>query len=49
MLLAALPSRASTSDLAGRLPGICEDHDLGAPKDDALEEMARSMRQDGTR
>ena len=31
------------------LPGIFEDHDLVGPEDDALQEMARSMRQNGTR
>ncbi len=42
-------SRASTSDVADRLPGIFEGHDLVGPEDDALQEMARSMRQNGTR
>jgi hypothetical protein len=37
------------SDVAGRVPGIFEDHDLVGPEDGALEEMARPMRQDGTR
>ena len=41
--------RASASDVTDRLPGIFEDHDLVGPEDDALQEMARSMRQDGTR
>jgi hypothetical protein len=31
------------------VPGIFEDHDLVGPEDGALEEMARPMRQDGTR
>src|SRR2546429_6888712 len=36
-------SRAPASDVADRLPGIFEDHDLVGPEDDALQEMARSM------
>jgi hypothetical protein len=36
------------SDIAGRLPRIFEDHDLAGPEDDALQEMACSMRQDRT-
>jgi hypothetical protein len=28
-----------------RLPGIFEDYDLVGPEDDALQEMARSMRE----
>jgi hypothetical protein len=42
-------SRAPGSDVAGRLPGIFEDHDLAGPEDGARQEMARSMRQNGTR
>jgi hypothetical protein len=33
-------SHASVSDVAGRLPGIFEDHDLVGPDDDALQEIA---------
>ena len=39
--------RAPASDVADRLPGIFEDHDLVGPEDDALQEMARLMRQNG--
>ena len=41
-------SRAPGSDVVGRLPGILEDLDLAGPED-ALQEMARSMRQNGAR
>src|SRR5437870_1137030 len=37
----------AASDVADRLPGIFEDHDLVGPEDDALQEMARLMRQNG--
>ena len=40
-------SRAQASDVADRLPGIFEDHDVVGPEDDALAEMARSMRHNG--
>ncbi|MEU4411119.1 hypothetical protein AB0F88_41995 [Streptosporangium sp. NPDC023963] len=40
-------SRASASDVADRLPGIFENNDLLGPEDDALREMACSMRQNG--
>ena len=42
-------SRAPGSGVAGQLPGIFEDHDLAGPEDDARQEMARSVRQNGTR
>src|ERR1022692_3342559 len=42
-------SRAPGSDVADRLPGIFGDHDLAGPENDALQEMARSTRQNGTR
>jgi hypothetical protein len=38
-------SRAPAPDVADRLPGIFADHDLVGPEDDALQELARSMRQ----
>jgi hypothetical protein len=38
-------SRAPGPDVAGRLPGIFEDHDLAGPEGDALQEMARPVRQ----
>ncbi|MDX6291748.1 MAG: transposase, partial [Kribbellaceae bacterium] len=41
--------RIAAAEVADRLPGIFEDHDLVGPEDDALQEMARSMRQNGTR
>jgi|SRR6266536_1962865 len=41
--------RASASDVADRPPGIFQDHDLVGRKTTRLEEMARSMRQNGTR
>ena len=42
-------SRAPASDIPDRLPGMFEDHDLVGRQDDALQQMARSMRQNGTR
>jgi hypothetical protein len=39
----ARPASRST-DVADRLPGIFETHDLVGPEDAALQEMARSMR-----
>jgi hypothetical protein len=40
-------SRAPGSDVAGRLPGIFEDHDLAGPEDAGFREMARRSRRNG--
>jgi len=40
-------SRAPASDVADRLPGIFEDHDLVGPEHAGFREMARRSRQNG--
>jgi hypothetical protein len=40
-------SRAPAFDVAGRLPGIFEDHDLAGPGDAGFREMARRSRRNG--
>ena len=40
-------SRAPASDVADRLPGIFEDHNLVGPEDAGFREMARRSRQNG--
>jgi len=41
-------SGAPGSGVADRLPGTVEDYNLAGPEDDALQQMARSMRQNDT-
>ena len=40
-------SRAPASEVAERLPGIFEDHNLVGPEDAGFREKARRSRQDG--